>query len=217
MAISIKHASLAAAAVIALAGSTASAQREIQFDLNFLPFQVQDAGGVNAPFGGVNHTGSLVYDVDAGSLFAGVFIKDPPNPFIKQNSFTGTLSDVDIIVNLLNGVPTGGSVSVELSNGDTYTAQISGGAKVEPFVGGGWKVDVLTQNGGFNDADWSGVPIADFFAAGNTLPGSFLAFKINPNADGAGEGDIDLFAVVPAPGSIACLALAGLIVARRRR
>jgi hypothetical protein len=217
MAISIKHASLAAAAVIALAGTTASAQRSIQFDLNYLPFQVVDDNGNNAPFGGVNHTGSIIYDVDAGSLFAGVFIKDPPNPYQKQNSFSETLGDVDIIIDLLNGVPTGGSVLVELDNGDSFTADITGGAKVEPFVGGGWKVDVLTSNGGFSDADWGGVPVADFFAAGNTLAGSFLAFKINPEADGSGEGDIDLFHTVPAPGSIACIALAGLVALRRRR
>ena len=213
---------VAFAAGLALASAAQADVRSFQFDVNELPYQAKDAQGNDSAFGGLTHTGSLVYsDLPGTSFIAGIFIKDPPNPYQKQNNFTGTLTDCSMTISLVNGQVTGGSMSLQIDGGaDSYSVEfVPNTGKVDTFVGGGFKIEFLTRKGTFSDADFGGVPIADFFGAqgGDFLTGSMLAFKINPGESGGGFGDFDHFTTAPSPGTAACLALAGLFAGRRRR
>jgi hypothetical protein len=193
--------------------SLAPAQQTIQKDLNDLPFQVKDASGNNSAFSGVNHTGSVVFGHDAFSRFIGVFIQaSPTDPFVKQNGFTGALADSAMTVVLSNGLVTGGSMSVQLANGDTFTAVLSGG-KVNASVLG-FSIDITTMVNAFSDADFSGVNVSAWMNSGSH--GSALAFKISPSKSGFGYGDVDIF-TVPAPASAGLLAIAPFVLSRRRR
>src|SRR5205814_8684227 len=126
-------------------------------------------------------------------------------------------------VTLVNGQVTGGSITVAISNGDSYTCGItpSSGA-VSTYVGGGFKIEALTRNGMFNDAQFGNVNVSPWFAAQspNGLPGSFLQFNFNPNASGAANSDMDLFVdVAPLPPAAwaAMATLAGIVTVRRMR
>jgi hypothetical protein len=211
----------AAMAGLAVAASSASAQeRMLQMDINVLNFQARDAGGQPAPFGGLTHTGSLVLSEAAGSVLNDIAIQTggPGNPFMPQ-SFSGSLGDTAITINLSNGMVTGGSMMVHVGT-DMYSATIAPGGSVTTFVGGGFKIDSLTSAGMFSGGTFAGVNIADFFTAQNPggLPGSFLNFRIIPDPQGAGNSDIDIFVSnIPSPGSLALLGLGGLVAARRQR
>jgi uncharacterized protein (TIGR03382 family) len=210
-----------AAAGLALPAAPASAQvRMMQMDINALSFQAMGAAGPTA-FGGLTHTGSLVLqETLPTTILQDIAIQTGGigNPFLSQ-SFTGGLTDALFTINLNNGNVTGGSLMVHVGS-DMYTANIAPGGSVTTYVGGGFKIDALTLGGMFTDNNFAGVPIADFFAAqgGGGLPGSFLNFRIIPNASGAGNADIDLFVSnIPAPGTAALLAMGGLVAFRRRR
>jgi MYXO-CTERM domain-containing protein len=209
----------AAIAGLAMAASTASAQRMLQMDINVLDFQARNSAGAPAPFGGLTHTGSLVLSDGTGSVLNDLAIQTggPGNPFMPQ-AFTGSLGDVAITINLNSGMVTGGSMMVHVGS-DMYSATIAPGGSVTTYVGGGFKIDSLTSAGMFSGATFAGVNIADFFAAqGGGLPGSFLNFRIIPDANGAGTSDIDIFVSnVPTPGSLALLGMGGVLAARRRR
>jgi uncharacterized protein (TIGR03382 family) len=205
----------------ALAASPALAQRDMQLDVNDLGFQAYagpNGTGGTAPFGGLTHTGSLVLQNIAGSVLNDIAMRTggPGNPFIPQ-AFAGSLSGANIVINLNAGNVTGGSLMLQVG-ANTYTTLIGAAGNVTTYVGGGFKIDALTQAGSFNANTFAAVPIADFFANSGFLPGSFLNFRIIPNAGGAGTSDIDIFVSnIPAPGSLAVLGLGGLAAARRRR
>lgn len=212
----------AAVAGLALSATSASAQlRMLQMDVNNLGFQAMNGAGAPAPFGGLTHTGSLVLqETLPTSVLNDIAIQTGGigNPFVPQ-AFTGSLGDVMITINLSNGSVTGGSMMVH-SGADMYMANIAPGGSVTTFVGGGFKVDALTSSGMFSGPSFSGVNIADFFAAqaGSGLPGSFLNFRIIPDAQGAGLSDIDIFVSnVPTPGSLALLGMGAAVAVRRRR
>jgi hypothetical protein len=216
---------LAAAAVAGLAASTVSAQvRDMQFDVNSVVFQAyagSNGTGGAVPFGGLTHTGSLVLSDQAGlSVLNDIAIRTggPSNPFLPQ-SFSGSLTDASVVINLTNGNVTGGTLMLQVggAGGDTYSTLIGAAGNVSTYVGGGFKIEGLTHNGTVTDANFAGVAIADFFAQSGNLNGSFLNFRIQPDAQGAGNADIDVFVTVPAPGSLALLGLGSAAALRRRR
>jgi hypothetical protein len=209
----------------ALLSAPALAQdRTLQLDINNLAFQANNALGAPAAFGGTSHTGSLHMTHQAQMTeLVGVLMKTGTGPFILQSQFTGSLTAATVEFNLNNGAVVGGMMSFDVnggpgSGGNRYSATITPGAIVETYVGGGFQINGLTTSGMFSGPDWGGVGIADFFAAqgGASLPGSYLAFRIQPDSQGAGSADIDVF-VIPSPGSLACLAVGGLLAMRRRR
>jgi len=213
-------------AMLAGASMSVAQQRSLQFDINNLAFQAFNAGGQASPFGGVSHSGRLdLFDDAVLTELLSVSLRVGNNPYQVQNSFTGVLSDMAMSISLAGGSVTGGTLSFDInggpgSGGDRYSATIGVGGAVSTYIGGGFKVEGLTFSGAFSDGDFSGVPIPDFFAAqgGTFLPGDFIAFKIMPNANGAGQADTDIFVTnVPTPGSIACLGLAGIACFGRRR
>jgi hypothetical protein len=217
---------LAAAAVVGL-GSSAMAQRTLQWDVNNLQFQARDSSGAPSAFGGLTHTGSVTLtDLVPPTELASISIRSGPgNPFIVQPGGPWNLTDVSMTISLNAGMVTGGSFSLDLnggpgSGGDRYTAAIGNAGSITPFVGGGYKVEGLTTTGNFSDGSFGSVDVSDFFSAQGGTPGligSFLSFRINPDPNGASIADLDAFVTVPSPGTMACLGIAGLFFAPRRR
>jgi hypothetical protein len=217
--------STAAVAVVAATASIAQGQR-LQIDVNNVPFQARNQAGAPAPFNGVTHTGSVAFGFAAFSGVEGVLIQPAAGGlFEPQTAFNGALSSFNLVINLSNGLVTGGFLDVDLNGfpgpgGDRYAATLNAAGQVRPVAIGGFTIDSLSLNGTFSDADFRGVDVTPWFNAQGSngfLTGDLLAFKINPNASGAGIGDVDTFTSVPSQGSLACLAVAGLVAARRRR
>lgn len=219
-------------AVSALLGALVFSQaglaqvRTLQFDLNNLAFQAQNSAGAPAPFGGLTHTGSLVFsDALPTSELVGILIRTGAGPFVSQPGSPWNLTDASVTINLSNGSVTGGNFSLDInggpgSGGDRYTAAIGAAGNVSTFVGGGFQVEGLTSSGAFSDGTFGSINISDFFGAqgGSFLTGSFLAFRIVPDGNGAGFADVDAFVSnVPAPGSVAVLGATMLFATRRRR
>jgi hypothetical protein len=205
----------------------ASAQeRTLQLDVNNLSIQARDSLGAPVPFSGLNHTGSLqMMFQPAQTELLGVLMQTGSGPFILQTGFTGSLTAASVQINLNSGSVTGGNMLFDInggpgSGGDRYTASIAAGGNVAPFIQGGFQIEGLTSSGMFSDDNFAGVNIADFFAnqGGQFLPGYYFAFRIQPTPTGSGSADMDVFVTnIPAPGSMLCLAAAGLFASRRRR
>jgi hypothetical protein len=191
-------------------------------DLNAFSTQAKNTGGANSPFGGLSHSGSINFSLGIG-VINGVFIQQTPGSPFQNANFNGTWTSFTGQITLNNGQVTGGSLNVTISNGDSYTCGITPGSGfVSNYVGGGFKVEALTRNGLFNDAQFGNVNVSPWFSAQGPggLPGSFLQFNFNPNATGAAPADMDLFVdvvVIPLPpASWAGLAtLAAFAVIRR--
>lgn len=221
------RASAAAAAVILCGQAVVAQERTAQFDVNNLTFQARNSLGAPGAFGGLSHTGSLVFtDVLPTTELVAVLMRVDNGPFIAQPGSPWALSDAAMTINLNNGMVTGGSLSIDIGGGpggggDRYSATINPGGMVSPFVGGGFVIEGLTSAGAFSDASFGPVGVADFFAAQGTPPflnGSFLAFRIQPDPNGGGFADLDAFVSnIPAPGSLVLLGIGLVIGARRRR
>lgn len=222
----MKSCTIAAAAALLVFASAGMAQsRTLQFDVNNLAFQAYNAQGQSSAFGGVTHSGRLdLFDDLPLSELLSVSIRVGTLPFATQ-PYSGSLTHMAMSIALSNGAVTGGSLTLEVNGGpgvgDRYSALFGAAGTVTTYIGGGYKVEGLSFTGLFSDNDFAGIPVADFFASqgGTQNQGSFIAFKIQPNGTGAGHADTDIFvtSVVPSPGSMACLAAAGVVVLRRRR
>ena len=210
-------------ATVLAAGAAASAAPVLQFDVNGFSTQARNSSNVPSAFGGLTHTGSVAFSLGSASL-NGIFIQSVTSgPFVNANFSGSSLTGFSGQVNLVNGQVTGGSITVAISNGDSYVCNITPGiGAVSNYVGGGFKIEALTRNGMFNDSQFGNVDVSPWFSAQNPngLPGSFLQFNFNPNAQGAATSDMDLFVdVAPLPPAAwAGLAtLAGVVTARRLR
>ncbi len=214
-------------ALLVFASAGLAQQRTLQFDINNLSFQAFNSGGQASAFGGLTHTGRLdLFENTTLSELLSVSLRTGVSPFQVQPNYTGSLTDMAMSISLSSGQVTGGTLSFDVnggpaSGGDRYTANFSASGSISSYIGGGWKVEGLSFSGAFTDSDFAGVPIPDFTnsqGGGTFLTGSFIAFKIQPNAGGAGFADTDIFVTnVPTPGSIACLSLGGLLCFGRRR
>lgn len=221
----MKWAMGAALAAAMAAGTTASAVETLQMDINGFQVQVKDAAGNNSAFGGLSHTGSIDFSTGPFAVLNSIAISQTGigGEFVDQG-FSGTLASFGGFISLVNGQVTGGELSVTVDSGDTYTADISGsGGKVSPFVGGGFKLESMTFDGLFTDALFGNVDISNFFNIQDQgLFGSLLQFNFDPNANGAGFSDMDLFVLVPLPpaGWAGLATLAGVMTmcyVRRRK
>jgi hypothetical protein len=214
-----------AGAAALLAGSVASATPVLQFDVNSFAAQAQNAGGSNTPFGGLSHSGKVAFTAGAGTL-NGIFIQNVLNgPFQNANlgaAFSLSTFSGEILLN--NGQVTGGNITLTINNGDSYTCNISpNSGLVTTFVGGGFKIEALTQGGMFSDSVFGNVNVAPWFntqGIGGGLPGSFLQFNFTPNASGAATADMDLFvdvSVIPLPPAawMGLSTLCGIVAVRR--
>lgn len=208
--------------VVAVA-APAVASPTLQLDVNSIAIQVRDSGGANSGFGGLSHTGSINFSMDASTLLNGVFVQSVVNGPFNNAGFSGSLSNVTGQINLVNGQVTGGSIGVYVNgNTDSYTCSIvPNSGSVATYVGGGFKVEGLTFQGAFSDSLFGNVDVSQWFGA--SLPGSFLEFNFDPNASGAGFADMDMFVdVVPLPpaawaGMATLAGIMGMSYIRRKR
>ena len=214
---------LAVCGVCAAMSAAATAASELLIDVNGLTAQATTSSG-GAGFGGLTHTGSISLFNDPNSVLAGVGIDG-----VNQATTPGLGMTFSGVINLVNGVVSGGSISVSMSDGSAYMAVIQGGiGQIALQAGQGFQIDGLTFNGFFSD---SGAPgMINKFAGVNITPwalseplfGSLLNFAFQPNTNGRDtDADIDIFvtAVIPAP--VAAMAgaagLLGVASVRRRR
>lgn len=217
----IKSFAIAAATVLA-AGTAASAAPVLQFDVNGFNTQAVNGANASVAFGGLGHTGAVQFSTGAGTL-NGIFIQSvAAGPFVNAGFAGSSLTGFTGQVNLVAGAVTGGSITIAISNGDSYTCAIKPGVgAVSTYVGGGFKIEALTQGGLFNDAQYGNVNVNPWFASqtGGGLLGSLLQFNFNPNAQGAATADMDVFVdVVPLPPAAwAGMAMMGLVAVRRLR
>lgn len=219
----------AAVAAVLATGTAASADmhKTLQLDINTISVQAQNAGGLNSPFGGLNHTGSLNFSFASGiTHLLGVFVQEGSGPWVNQG-FNGQLSDVDGVIHLNNGQVSGGQIMVTVNNADTFSTQISSGAGgVTTLAGGGFRIEGLTFDGLFSGSMFGNVDVSTWFNAQPLVgghPGSFLSFNFEPNASGAAFADMDMFIeVIPLPPAawMGMAMMSGLMAAgyvRRRR
>lgn len=202
---------LAAGAAFAVAAA-ASADSVLQIDVNGL------TATAGAGFG-TGYTGTLTLSHDADATFNALKIDGVDQPVGAQwslASFAGSIT-------LSGGVVTGGSFQVDVTDTvvvDTYSASIaSGSGMVNTQAGQGFTIDGLTFNGLFGASTFAGIDVSPWHSA-QPIGGSFLNFAFMPDAQGVDEdADIDIFAVVPAPGGagLGLAGLAGLAGLRRRR
>ena len=220
MAFSTKHLMLGAGLTAMMAGGLAeqaSASAELSIDLNSILID----GTTTYDFH--HHTGTLalIQDDDAslsdiglnsvGGLKGGTSLASKDTP-----GFAGSIT-------VSAGAITGGSVTVLLDNGDSYTASISGGT-VGDF-GTKVAIDGLTLSGTVElggDGKFGGADLSSFSYTNGALAGSineitFDKASIPADADVA----VELIAIVPTPAAAAAaipmLGLMGGVFGLRRR
>jgi hypothetical protein len=218
----------AAVGALLAAGSVAVASPIFHFDINGIKVQATSASGANSSFGGLSHTGSLVFGFQSGtSHIEGIDIQQTIGSAPVHQNFTGTLTNFTGTVNLVNGLVTGGNFTVAAGS-DTYSASVVPNiGAVSNYVGGGFKLEGLTFNGHFSDSQFGNIDVSQWFNFQNVvngLIGSFLQFNWQPNADGSSFADMDIFVdVIPLPpgawtglATMLGIGLTGYIRRRRR-
>jgi hypothetical protein len=181
--------------------ASALATPTLQLDVNAIGLQVHNAQGANSAFGGLTHTGSINFSfISNATALEGIYVQSSQfGPWIDQG-FSGSLTNFTGTINLTNGLVTGGSVSVT-AGADSYSCGIVPDiGQVQNYIGGGFTVQGLTFQGAFSDSTFGNVDVSPWFAANGGLFGSFLEFNFQPNEDGAGVSDMELFVdTVPLP------------------
>lgn len=195
---------------VALSSAASAGITVFQADVNTLS---ASAGG---PFGGTSHSGAVTFTNNASSVLAGLTIAGVPQ------AFTGVLQSMAGQIQLLNGQVQGGFFDLFLTDGSSMHSTIDplGGGQVNPQAGQGFRIDGLSSTVTFSNLVggtlFGGVNVTQF--GPGPWVGSFLAFAFSPNGSGVDNNtDVDLYALVPAPGSAALMGLAGLAMSRRRR
>jgi hypothetical protein len=211
---------VAAATITAIASAQAMAQLTLGLDINGFEYEFTDGSGASG-FGGENHTGAMKWSfssdeprvVDARLGEDGVF------GVLEPVSIGTGLSAFDATIELDSGRIQGGSLTIRLDNGDTYTTEFTGGGLTR-LAHGGYTIDGLTLDGAFSDDEFGAIDVSEFNRLDN-LPGWALAFRFNPGLEASGTADAEVFVMVPLPPT----ALAGLgvlagvigVTATRRR
>ena len=197
--------------IVCGAGLSAGASGAItlfQTDINSF---TASAGG---PFGGTTHTGAVTFSANANTSLNAVRINGVAQPITPGIALAGLSGQI----NLLNGFVQGGSLSILINDGSSYTATIAGGAgRVNVQVGQGFRIDGLTFDGVFGlvGGAYAGVPLP--FGPG-PWTGSLLISSFGPNANGVDAvTNLEVYAEVPTPGSAALVGLAGVLAGVRRR
>lgn len=182
--------------------ATALASPTLQFDVNTIGIQARDGAGASSAFGGLTHTGSVNFTYTSFTSLAGMFVQNSSFGVWDNQGFSGSLSGFNGTVTLDSGMVTGGSITLSVNgSSDSYTAQIVPGVgRVRPYVGGGYTVQGLTFAGFFSDAQFGNVDVTQWFNNNGGLFGSFLEFNFEPDPNGGGFADMDLFTdAVPLP------------------
>lgn len=205
---------LAGATLLMLVAGGAFAATELQLDLNAIEAQSANAAGMDAAFGGLDHTGSIMLSSGVDTELAGLLIDGVP-----QGVTLGRLSNLTGQIDFVSGNVTGGDLTVTLDDGETFNADIQNGVGSIQFQAGeGFSIDGLLSSTTFSSDMFAGVDISRWFDA-QPLPGSFITFAFDPDSTGfSSNTSTDVFIIVPSPlaGGMAGLGLFGLAVRRRR-
>jgi hypothetical protein len=197
-----------------VAVTAASAESELQFDVNSLTASAAGAFGTG-------YTGTVTLADDGNSSLTDILIDGTAQGIAagQLGSFTGSIT-------IVAGTVTGGSFTITDTSGASYSASIvngSGTVSSSPGATGPFRIDGLTFSGVFaglvGGTDFAGVDVTTWSSA-EPLTGSFLQFKFGPGAGGVDEdADIDIFVTVPLPTPVglAGVGLIGLATLRRRR
>ena len=197
---------LGAAAALGVA-SAATAAFELQIDIDGV---TMDAGGA---FDVNTYTGTMTFSTNSGTSLAGIFIDS------NGQTVSATLASIDGTVNYLNAEATGGSFTVVLSDGTSYTASVDTGPSfLFPDANG------ISGDGGTEFGDFSNLVGGNLFGGVDVTPWNFgnatgFFFFSEYNPDGLGvdaTANLNLFVNVPSPG-LAAFGLAGLGAGLRRR
>lgn len=201
-------------AIVAMAAGLAApadAAFELQIDINSLTATYAPTAGGSFS---TSASGTILLTHDANSNLAGLKTDGAAQPVnATLASFSGT-------IDLVGGVVVGGRLSVILSDGSRYLTSIAqGSGSVSSQAGQGFLLDGLTFSGAFtglvSGTDFGGVDVSGLGTS--DLPGSFLTFAFNPDAQGVDtDTDIDIW-VVPSPAGVALFGVAGGFVGLRRR
>ena len=208
---------------LGLASATSSqAAVLLQFDLNSLNVQARNVAGAPVSFGGTTHTGSLVLSKGATGDITDVRIDGAEqNGSGGTDTFNAGLDSLTATINLVNGEVEGGSLSFQVSgpNGiDTYSLDIlNNDSKVQAVAGGNFVLGTIAVNGNLNDGTFGGVNVQPW-SLNEPLTGELLLLPFQPSANGAGNVNIEISAVVPEPGTMAAasIVVGGLLLRRRR-
>ena len=222
-------AGLAGVAVLS-APALASSVLKFEFDVNSITIQATDAQGNASAFGGVNHTGNLVFSNDADSTLA-IGINGASQP-----SFNASFLCMNGHISYVNGVSTGGSMNIKVlnpdSSTDTYSFLVAPGDPVARPLGAisfsllGYQFDSNTLQGNFSDANYGGVDVSPWFNAQPQvgLAGAFFQLKYAPDERGfSDQSDVDIDVNtpvgVPLPSTAAagCALIGVLALGQRRR
>ncbi len=218
----MRHLGLTAAVVCGMGMGAANAQELLQIDMNGLGAEFSGQAVFDENFTGTlhvyNNMGSPDPDGDA-------FILDVLIDGMNQGTGGAMASEFafDLIAEFVDGSIVGGSImvsvdgdgsentysSVLLPDGDGSILDIGGGTfLIGGAYGGG---DHWTNPGG----TFLGVDISPWGSA----DGFFNQIELNFAGGGTMDldTDVDMFFIVPAPGSLALLGMGGLLAVRRRR
>ncbi|HZZ42268.1 MAG TPA: hypothetical protein VFE58_04980 [Tepidisphaeraceae bacterium] len=221
------------AAALAFAPTTLLADSQLVMDANSLTIQATNSLGQNSAFGGLTHTGGLIFSMDSDSTI-GLSI-DGTN----QVSFTASFYSFSGQISFLNGQSQGGTMTVQVKNTDnsldTYHFNIAAGNFLSRPIGSssfrsfGFQLSEDTSAGFFNDANYGGTNITPFFNGQDPLGlnGAFFQLICSPDATGfSNDADVDIVAnlaetgngpVVPLPSSaLAGFTLLSLLALSRR-
>lgn len=197
---------LGAAAALGIATS-ATAAFELQIDIDGV---TMDAGGA---FDVNTYTGTMNFSMNSGTSLAGIFIDS------TGQTVTATLASLSGSVNYVNAQATGGSFTVMLSDGSSYSASVDTGPSFLFPDANGFSGDGGTEFGNFSNLVggnlFGGVDVTPWNY--NNSIGFFFFSEYNP--DGAGvdtAANLNLFVNVPSPG-LAAFGLAGIGAGLRRR
>lgn len=212
--------SLFAIGTLLAACGIANADPILQFDVNAFNVQTTNSGGVNSPFGGVNHTGSVVFSMNPSiTVLNGMAGNVGGSGPLINLGFSGAISNFSGHIDLVNGQVMGGSLSIQVNGGtDSYTTDVQAAGSISTYIGGGYTMEGLSLNGAFSDSQFGNVDVSNFF--NHELVGSFLQFNWTPDQNGSGSGDMDVFvSVVPLPTGVwmGAATMGGLAIARKRR
>lgn len=207
--------------LLALAGamvSGASGQQILQFDIDGLTAER------DAPFG-EDYTGRL-------HIFNTILSPDPDfDTSIVEVLIDGTSQGTggagasefafEIIADFVNGSVTGGTIMLSLNaagSENTYTSNLvaaDGGSILD--IGGGTFVLGAEFAGGDRWANPGGTALGVDISPWANADGFYTQIDLNFDGMMDMDTDVDVFFIVPTPGSLGVLGLGGLLAARRRR
>lgn len=207
---------LVVGAVAAPTPARADSVINIQLDVNGLTLQARDAAGHDVAFGAGPFTGSLAFGLGDNANLNSVLIDGAARP-----EYHGTLAGVTGHLDFIDDALSGGMLSVAVRNPDatldTYGLSLVPGSGALFRATNGLLLRTVghvakgdTAGGAFDKATFGGVNVAPWFTNG-PVPGSFIAFKYNPDATGFGSSvDLDLTAAAPTAAPLPSAAWGGL-------